>query len=469
MLQDLSDETVTVSITGETMCTEDTNLRHPSAPETRKALQREIDSGVGATEAFENVQEDHLDYNFTKNAARTHVARHRRRQITPETWPRDVMLCLVLLRETQKEEICPEKKPVSGYIQVCNVCSCLVENVKSRRLYVIIIFQDIGLSPPRLILHSADQLELYSKLAKSGSLILHLDATAGLIRRAEYLKRQLYLLSAVVDSPMTELPPISISDCVTEESRVEDVEFWLRKLRCDVSRLQNVHFADESSTPAVVVTDFSWALIHAALAVFADANIIQYLNTMFQRSMGCPQTAASPCIIFSCSSHFIARSARNLSKLVSCIETRELLLRSMAALISASNLKEAGRVWGLMVSVFGTPNITPQWETNVSKLNEVFGKIPMPITDEVDEDNDNKFRDDVRSDTIRGRSPYASYFEKPPTTEDEAGNVLYVPKALQYIYRLWLPLYGLWGQPALAGLPNITKYLTNAKVESWFG
>ena len=65
-----------------------------------------------------NVQEIHQDTNLTKDAARTHVARYRRRQLVPDTWPRDLMQCLVLLRETQKEEIAPDKKPVSGYIQV---------------------------------------------------------------------------------------------------------------------------------------------------------------------------------------------------------------------------------------------------------------------------------------------------------------------------------------------------------------
>lgn len=119
VLRKQTDEVVNVTLSGKKICIENDSFRHHSAPETRKAMEEEI-LNVGATEAFENVQEIHADPNFTKQAARTHVARFRHRQLVPPTWPRDLMLCLVLLRETQKEEISPDKKPVSGYIQVRN-------------------------------------------------------------------------------------------------------------------------------------------------------------------------------------------------------------------------------------------------------------------------------------------------------------------------------------------------------------
>lgn len=118
VLKKQSDEAVSVEVRGEVVCTEDEDFPHQSALETRKTLEEEITTGVGATEAYENAQNIHRDQNLTKEAARTHIAGFRRRQLVPDTWPRDVMLCLVLLRETQKEEISPEKKPVSGYIQV---------------------------------------------------------------------------------------------------------------------------------------------------------------------------------------------------------------------------------------------------------------------------------------------------------------------------------------------------------------
>ena len=106
-------------------------------------------------------------------------------------------------------------------------------------------------------MHSADQLRLYSDLAKNDSLILHLDATGGLIRRGEYVKRQIFLYSAVIDSPDVETSCISISDCLMEQCRLQNVEIWLRHIRSDVAILQNVNMIHEKSAPIVVVSHFT--------------------------------------------------------------------------------------------------------------------------------------------------------------------------------------------------------------------
>ncbi len=332
--------------------------------------------------------------------------------------------------------------------------------------------QDIGLSPARLILHSADQLQLYGKLAKSGSLILHIDATAGIIKRAEYVRKQVYVLSAVVDSPFNEIEAFSVSDCLTEECRVEDTEFWLRKLRCDVARQLGVRMDTTESAPAVVVVDFSWVLLHSCLAAFCGTTALPYLKEVFHSSMG--ESTEGTCRVFSCTSHFMSRAARALSAHFTKDErpARQLMLHCIAGMVSAPNLASALELWKLMNNVFGRPPTDTRWKDDFSQLLDLLQMAPKPAGEDPDTDHQDRTPgvDEMSTGTIRERSPYSKYFPGPETNDKlHSEGPFYKPQSLAYIHKVWLPLYGFWGQPALIGVRNVTRYLTNAKIEAWFG
>lgn len=183
----------------------------------------------------------------------------------------------------------------------------------------------------RLILHSADQLQMFADVTKMTS-VLHLDATGSIIKKSEYVRKQLYLMSAVLDSPQKYIPALSLSDCLTEEVRMEDVEFWLRKIRCDISRLHSIRFNTMESAPSVIVMDFSWVFIHASLSVFCGTTIVPYLYFIYNKGLGNPDSFTPGCVIFACSSHFIARAARNMNRFFSNNERsqRNMMLRCIA-------------------------------------------------------------------------------------------------------------------------------------------
>ena len=145
-------------------------------------------------------------------------------------------------------------------------------------------------------------------------MILHVDATGGIIRRAEYVKRQLFLFSAVVDSPNEDTSCVSISDCLMEECRTENAEFWLRRLRNDIARMQQVHLNHDHSVPAVVVVDFSWVLLHACASVFCGTTVLGLLKQTFEISTKPVPGNNRACSLFACSSHFMSRAARTLRK-----------------------------------------------------------------------------------------------------------------------------------------------------------
>ena len=346
------------------------------------------------------------------------------------------------------------------------------------------VFQDIGLSPVNLVLHSSEQLQLYSKLAKGGSLILHVDATGGIIRRAEYVKRQLFLFSAVVDSPNEDTSCVSISDCLMEECRTENAEFWLRRLRNDIARMQQVHLNHDHSVPAVVVVDFSWVLLHACASVFCGTTVVGLLKQTFETSIKPVAGNNRACSLFSCSSHFLSRAARTLRKFFSHHEKEslQLVLHCIGGLICAPNLKDASLLWDLMLGVFGASDSTGKnWKDMYEHLLRLLECVPQDIREytrdtdpdtmpEPDNENDETTdKRELKNNSLRRMSPYYAYFTKPSSASAEGSpsNRHFNPAVLSYIHSMWLPLYGLWGQPAIAD-NNIRHYLTNAKVECWF-
>lgn len=90
---------------------------HESQVTSREAVAHELSRNIGPTEALENVKEVTMDPFLTKEGVQTLAGRKRRKEIVPDCWPRDTMLCLSLLKDVQKDEISSEEA-VPGYIQV---------------------------------------------------------------------------------------------------------------------------------------------------------------------------------------------------------------------------------------------------------------------------------------------------------------------------------------------------------------
>lgn len=172
----------------------------------------------------------------------------------------------------------------------------------------------------------------------------------------------------------------------------------------------------------------------------------------------------------------------------------QLLL--IVALICAPSLMKARDVWESMVRVFGEKERNSTWENALQEIEEYLKKvpnemtIPNPITEDTEKEADDKdnFKDgnqriedqdmdylpsEETAESIRSQSPFAKFFQKPRSVSCEPNfpiitNHYYKPKVLDFIFKVWLPLYALWGQFALAEIFGLSKYLTNAKIESWF-
>lgn len=89
---------------GVPQCTADTfeiDLIRQTDLQTRSAVIWRL----GPTEVYENIIEEDPESRLTINAVKGAAYIKRKGDIVPPGWPRDMMLCLILLKETQKEEI----------------------------------------------------------------------------------------------------------------------------------------------------------------------------------------------------------------------------------------------------------------------------------------------------------------------------------------------------------------------------
>ena len=127
--------------------------------------------------------------------------------------------------------------------------------------------------PVKMVMHSADQVRLGDKFD-----IQHVDATGGILRRSNYTHGALFLFSLVPEAWTKEedIPCVSASDFVTEKLRCEDITYWLHTFACSLTRLCGNRYG--SIGPKVIVSDLSWAIIHASLLVFCGCRIDDYLQ-----------------------------------------------------------------------------------------------------------------------------------------------------------------------------------------------
>lgn len=318
--------------------------------------------------------------------------------------------------------------------------------------------------PTRFILHSANQLRVAQR-----SKILHIDATGGILRKSIYSKKDSYLFSIVPSINDIPLRCVSVSDFVTERCRVEEIVFWLTNFLCGMNRTS--HHRIDHDFEGVIVTDFSWALIHAVLLVFGAYRLDRYLSVVFDSLIkGKPKGGIT---IFLCSSHVIAQISRKVPAFQQS-ECKKLFLRAFGNILTAKSLDGALNAWRDLLTVFTSEGLTESVKSAIHRINKVetsLASINEKSETLLDEIIEVSYEDDFISG-LRNKSPFKEPFLKVLNEEcrqqsfDSIKNKYCNKAAADYLMFNWLPLYGLWGAAVL----HVTdfNYLTNARIESWF-
>lgn len=306
-----------------------------------------------------------------------------------------------------------------------------------------------------MILHTEEQL----RLAHSAD-VLHIDATGGIVRNSIYTKNKVFLFSIVPASKTDDVECVSVSDYLSERLRVEDITYWLLTFLNGMRRVFGERMASKSRQ--IIVTDASWALIHASLLAFGHTTILAYLEVSFRYFT--MRTDKRTCLLFLCSSHVIARVSKTITGFANG-ESKRLLLTSFGALLSATTLEEAANIWKQMVILFGSSFYTK----DVTDTERLF----MGNTS-ADPPSNSSLEELLDEESFSEASPFRDFFEgifeetmsfsssSTSTSENPHWNI----SALQLLLRQWLPLFPLWSAIALVGTGY--HHLSNAKVESFF-
>lgn len=308
-----------------------------------------------------------------------------------------------------------------------------------------------------MVLHTEDQL----RLAHTAD-VLHIDATGGIVRNSIYTKRRVYLFSIVPESKIDDMECVSVSDYLSERLRVEDVTYWLMTFLNGMHRVCGEKLTTKAAK--IIVTDASWALIHASLFTFGHTTIHAYLDASFRTFT--TKTDRRPCILFLCSSHVIARVAKTVTGFDKS-EEKHFFLYCFGTLLTATCMEEAANVWEKMVTLFGSKNYT----TAVCGAESTLSEIDLASTKTIP--STSSVEDFLEDDWFFESSPFKEFFGRIyDKIHSSSSSFPSIPNphlniaALHLLLRQWLPIFGLWNATALVGTGY--NHVSNAKIESWF-
>lgn len=312
-------------------------------------------------------------------------------------------------------------------------------------------------------MHSGAQLEHLKSVET-----LHLDATGGLIRKSEYVNRQMFLFSAVSGNSLVCFPS---SEMLSERCRTDDVISWLVMMYTDFSRATGGRIFGNCVVRNIII-DMSWVLLHSSLFVFCRMTVSEYLVQIYNHLQ-----AGDPCpdvTVFLCGSHLLNNFVRHLRDIVKGRDTLKCLIQCLVSLYLAPSITEAGCIWHCMCLAFGSQYFSAETEKTFNQLDSFVNKTPRDVIERIEgcvlaSDDGSGFTDEwPAEESICNSSPFSHFFKSCEVFSGASGdcqNRMYHPKALDIIRQKWLPLYGFFCSAAIIG--KETHY-TNAKVESWF-
>ena len=154
-------------------------------------------------------------------------------------------------------------------------------------------------------MYSECQLSLAKKVLQSASnIILHLDATGSVIRKTSLSPTFLY--SLILPTPIKGEPSLPLLEWLSDSHNSRSIS----------SAMFNWWLAARNVIPApnVIVTDFSWALLHSVAHVFNHMSLENQLKSQWKVLTG-ECDAAGFVSLRLCASHYIKALGNRLTKM----------------------------------------------------------------------------------------------------------------------------------------------------------
>jgi hypothetical protein len=305
-------------------------------------------------------------------------------------------------------------------------------------------------------MYSNEQLQL---LLDGDSLHnLYFDATGSIFKKWQGFDKRMLLYSLVLQNRHTNEPPVPICEMICNEHKTEMISHMLFCLRMDLNRMNKCSRAYFPSQ--LIVTDFSWALIHSVLhslnpALDIDSYMKHTFESMVNERVWKPVTG-----VFICANHVVHILTRKLNKMKKCSQFlhKEEFIHSFVLLQYSQTFNDAIETVKLIYMVFGSVEdnkiVRSARKTllrNIRKwkTNEKCDTNSDPCAyNEIQDDNE-EVTVGKSEKTIRDSSPWLEYFQKihdstaHKSSRTEENNPFYSEDVIKYFIRHWLSLFPL--------------------------
>jgi hypothetical protein len=350
--------------------------------------------------------------------------------------------------------------------------------------------QSIGLYPFFVLFYLERQLNVYIQCALSSNCILHVDATGSIVSSlGEKTGRDtVYLYSVIL--AQHNLP---VCEFFTTDHRSHAIQAHLDTFNASVAVTNN----NQRIRPAYVVTDFSYAIIHAVTKSFNECDLVSYLGKCEQILSGRSNTnhINSTCFVVLCVAHIIKALSRRLCKVQPDSRQRQAILVWFTSLQRCTKMSTAVDTYldihcalcsrhddevvcsaRERLTALATGQVMPECLNSTdTEFDDDFGDTDTLLGDD--------YNINIVSDgTLRNRSPFTTIFAVKSLNCDDGTpvtNSTYSPASFKVIQDI-IHLFPLWSC-ALQTQPNrlandviksfdnaIPCCLSNSIVESHF-
>ena len=328
--------------------------------------------------------------------------------------------------------------------------------------HVVGYVQQLGFEPFHVVFYTEQQLDAYIQQCKSreGS-VLHIDATGSVVKRIAGQKTPYYYCVLLGNG---SLP---VMDFITSKHDSSWLGGLLNNYNNSVRQVNGGHLV----TPRHVVTDFSYAIIHASLQAFnSGMQLGSYLKFCFSALNGRCTTNQLKSITYMslCVAHMLKAMSVRVTKVCEDKQIRKLTLTVFAALQRTTDLQSASALYRDVAWVLCCPHETAAVVDARLRLTARFAGLTCgefddnsaPCTPEMTPDDAEDLGTVDSKSTIRDQSPFTAYFADCIATVDVAikcdstENRTYAPRCFTQIVDM-MHLYPLWAAALQADVERL--------------
>ena len=323
-------------------------------------------------------------------------------------------------------------------------------------------------TPFKMFMANFDQLRIGANyMNKNKNATLFIDSSGKFLKK-EKGKSKLLNTAVVIPPPAVGHTPFPIFEMVSENNRTIDFQTFLEYGWSYLSTSVN---NEKVSFPKLAVSDFSFANIHAILAVFNQTRIKEYIEVMYKCSLN-NEDIPYGTILTICENHFLPSFllfARNLhsDKLVS-----DTLVAGLLKVFEADSLATALKVFENLAVIHCSTEISEEARKNMKELvlnndDTAVGDIVGDFGDDAPEEDNVRFGN---RKGLRENSPYFKVFKKimdkvlENNKTNKTSNRFFAPKLMLAMTKQYLSLFPLFSASCL---PD-KKLTTNSYIELYW-